>query len=309
MRSVQDDYVPLIEGEYKNTVLFFEFFFFFFFFSLFSFFAAPFVLGLASVCFRCSYRGCLPGRLVQVGGGLAARRQEFAAERTGRAHPAHRKTFALHRRGTRKSKLWPFFFFFFFMQIPLDQHAPESVSGYCLCQNRFGNWKRYFVELRGTQLVLKRLKKVFFFFFFFSLFLLVRLTSFFKGRCFSSQNCDGRAICDVQQAHSVREGSHHARKFVHRLHRGLVFFLCFGLRFFISCLFCKAFSRFQQRAHARHHSRLQRRFRSVVLGFAFAVGEPFGCGRLGRASPFGQGGGAHLRAPRGVSGNSWFCVV
>ena len=44
-------------------------------------------------------------------------------------------------------------------EIPLDQHAPESVSGYCLCQNRFGRWKRYFVELRGTQLVLKTLKK------------------------------------------------------------------------------------------------------------------------------------------------------
>jgi hypothetical protein len=46
-----------------------------------------------------------------------------------------------------------------FLQFPLDQHAPDAVSGYCLCQNRFGKWKRYFVELRGTQLVLKRLKK------------------------------------------------------------------------------------------------------------------------------------------------------
>jgi hypothetical protein len=44
-------------------------------------------------------------------------------------------------------------------EIPLNEHAPESVSGYCLCQNRFGRWKRYFVELRGTQLVLKTLKK------------------------------------------------------------------------------------------------------------------------------------------------------
>lgn len=45
------------------------------------------------------------------------------------------------------------------VEIPLDRAAPESVSGYCLCQNRFDRWKRYFVELRGTQLVIKNLKK------------------------------------------------------------------------------------------------------------------------------------------------------
>ena len=38
-------------------------------------------------------------------------------------------------------------------------HAPDAVSGYCLCQNRFNRWKRYFCELRGTQLVIKNLKK------------------------------------------------------------------------------------------------------------------------------------------------------
>ncbi len=34
----------------------------------------------------------------------------------------------------------------------------SAVSGYCLCQNRFDRWKRYFCQLRGTQLVIKNVK-------------------------------------------------------------------------------------------------------------------------------------------------------
>jgi len=44
-------------------------------------------------------------------------------------------------------------------EYPLNQVVPNATSGYCLCQHRFGRWKRYFVELRGTQLVFKTLKK------------------------------------------------------------------------------------------------------------------------------------------------------